>query len=723
MKFIQDNPYRLLGVYANSPIKERLANNNKLKAFLKVGKEATFPLDQIEYLPSLHRTEESIASAEAMLTLPKDQIKYAQFWFIKQSPLDVVAFNHLLTGEMNKAVAIWEKKDYTSSLQNRMVCALIRLNLEEAINCATILYTSDEHLKEFVTSITGDESNYAIDDLIHTLLDTLCDEYGATQVLSLLKEASWKDYIGQRTIDPLIKNIEEEIEIAKKSRGKGCTVRLNAGRKLANATKQDLQTLKHLLSTDDIRYQMIADKLGLGILQCGIDYYNNSEAKDAAYHAIRLFQYALSIVVGDLAKNRCQENVRILQKIIANLPPEKICTEHAAIEKELHHFSKLPKSIEHAKELLRNCKSCLMTIKGEIGSNNAFYLKVSTNVINLALHNIIEEINEILESVSDKGIDRSAALRKKIWIIRAKLQEAWKAILIMDELDMEPEFRKNRYDENRASLKNLCKSVGINTYSFPAFTTGSATPEQPFKPIYNPYKPSSSKSTSAFTNTNKPSSKSKDEYATWGCLLIPVIIAVIALIMNVLSNYNSDCTSYNSTYNSETAYAVADSVASDSAVADEEDFTYEDFSTQEEKWLNQYKGHSLKTGATPYRSLYGPNSKIGDAGLKVKAPADCDVLVIIKRGEKVVKHAYIRASHSYSFTLRAGIYQPFFVFGNSWCPEKPSPNGQLGYFLEDVAISKDYPQEIEDFQELQYTLQKVSYGNFHAKDSNPLEAF
>lgn len=529
MKFIQNNPYRLLGVFSNSPIKERLANNNKLKAFLKVGKDAIFPLDQIEYLPSLHRTEENIASAEAMITLPKDQIKYAQFWFIKQSPLDVVAFNHLLTGEMNKAVAIWEKKDYTSSLQNRMVCALIRSNLEEAINCATILYTSDEHLKEFVTSITGDESNYAIDDLIHTLLDTLCDEYGATQVLSLLKEASWKDYVGQRTIDPLIKNIEAEIEIAKKSRGKGGSVRLNAGRKLANATKQDLQTLKHLLSTDDIRYQMIADKLGLEILQCGIDYYNGAEAKDAAFTAIRIQKYALNIVVGTMAKNRCQENVRILEMIIKNLPPEEVAIECNAIEEELRKYCELPDEIEHAVKLLNSCKPHLLSIRRKLGANNDFYLKISTKVANHALYNLIEEVNEAQKLLSNDEVDEAKALLT-ILFIRNKVEKAWEATLIIGELDLEADFKNNRYTKNLEALKGLCESLGVATK--PKTTPkSSSTPRE--APRTTPKSSSTPRTTPKLSSTPKdtpkttPPSTHREDNTDWNCMSYIIIILIV----------------------------------------------------------------------------------------------------------------------------------------------------------------------------------------------------
>ena len=90
MNILQNNPYRQLGVYSNSPTKERLANHNRMKAFLKVGKSVFFPLDVPQYLSSINRTEASAADAEAKLTLPKDQILHAQFWFIQVSQVNKI---------------------------------------------------------------------------------------------------------------------------------------------------------------------------------------------------------------------------------------------------------------------------------------------------------------------------------------------------------------------------------------------------------------------------------------------------------------------------------------------------------------------------------------------------------------------------------------------------------------------------------------------------------
>lgn len=542
MKIIQNNPYRLLGVYSNSPLKERLSNNNKLKAFLKVGKEASFPLDCIKLLPHLHRTEESVSSAEAMLTLPADQIKYAQFWFIKQSPLDEVAFNHLLNGETEKALSIWAKKDYVSSLQNRSVCALMQSDVAEALCCLTRLYNSDEYLREFVIAVTGDDSNYSQELLTHSLLDTLCEEFDVYEILPSLSDTSWKEYVGQRTVTPLIQSIEEEIALAKKTKGEGCTVRLNAGNKLKNDTRENLQTLKQLLPVDDIRYQMIADKLGIEILQCGIDYYNGSDATDAARNAMILQKYALSIVVGKLAKDRCQENVNILQKIIDNLPPSEVFMEDRAIHEELRKYCLLPDKICHAVTLLNNTKPHIQSIKRKLGVSNAYYLKISTQIVGNALSNVIAEVNEaqsIFSADKDDPNDTLAAILG-ITHLKSVLKEAWKATRIMDDFDMEVDYKCGRYSQNRSILKGLCEQLGFSTSTYtPSSSSSRPTQREPTSTARS-YASTTNRASAnrQTTSTNNYSSSSSNSSSNNGCLIAFIVWIVLGCIAGTICAAN-----------------------------------------------------------------------------------------------------------------------------------------------------------------------------------------
>lgn len=519
MKAIEDNPYRLLGVYANSPTKDRVANHNKLKAFLKVGKPMAFPLDLTQYLPPIDRTADSVAQADASLALPREQLKYAQFWFINVTPLDRVAFNHLFEGDMDGAVSIWQKKDNASSLQNRTICALMGENYAEAMRCAEQLYS--QYAGQFVSAVMGEGSSITCDGLAHDFLDTLCDEMDTGTLLSAVYDAEWREYIKAKSVKPLIDTLQAAIETAKSTRGKGITARYEAGVKLMNGTKDALRQLRTLLPPGDLQYQMTADKLGLEILQCGIDYFNGSDAADAARKAMRLQSYAMSIVVGKMAKDRCKENCDILQRIIDNLPPAEVYAEDRVIKEELRKFCQLPDKISHAVTLLNNTKPHLQSIKAKLGASNAYYLKTSTQVVGNALHNVIEEVNAAQRD--DDFIDGII----KIVRIKSALEAAWKATLLMDTFDMEQGFRTGRYNPNRATLKDMCEQMGI----FTASSSAKPTSNNP-RPPQRPNTPRETTTISTPRPTNPPSNRpSDDDEINWGCVFWVVVIAIIALII------------------------------------------------------------------------------------------------------------------------------------------------------------------------------------------------
>ena len=531
MNILQNNPYRQLGVYSNSPTKERLANHNRMKAFLKVGKSVSFPLDVPQYLSSINRTEASAADAEAKLTLPKDQILYAQFWFIKTTPLDEVAFNHLFAGEIENAEEIWQKRECLSALQNRIVCALIRNRYDSAIKCAEVLYGNTQYLNQFVSTIIGTGGNFDVSNLAFSFLDILCNEIGASKLLPFITNSSWKEHIGEKAVKPLVDSIQEAINIAQKTKGKGSNARLNAGETLRKNTRNAILQLKGFLSTKDLQYQIIADKLGLEILQCGIDYYNDSEEPDAAHKAMSLQKYAKSIVVGQMAKDRCKENVDILQKIIDNLPPAAVFEEDRAIHEELRKYCLLPDKICHAITLLNNTKSHLQSIRRILGVSNSYYLKISTKVVGNALSNVIEEVNEAQSILNVDKDDPNAKLTAFLGITHLKsvLEEAWKATKIMDGFDMEADYKSGRYSENRSILRDLCNKLGVSTSSCSSKSVSRSPAVQ--RPSATRSNSPSSNRTYANTTSSSKSSSSSDN----GCLLGIVFMIIGAAILGTIT--------------------------------------------------------------------------------------------------------------------------------------------------------------------------------------------
>lgn len=441
MNVLKNNPYRLLGVYTNSPTKERLANHNRMKAFLKVGKSVSFSLDLPQYLQPINRTDTLVADADAKLALPKDQMFYALFWFIKTTPLDDIAFNHLIAGERSKAEEIWQKKETLSSLQNRIVCALMCDDYKQALSCAETLYANMEYVNQFVSAVIGTGGNVSVTDLPFTFLDALCEEIDVQKILPHIENSIWKEHISGKAINPLIDTIQNAIAIANKSRGKGSLARLEAGEVLMKSTKATLQQLMSLLPKTDLQYQTIADKLGFEILQCGIDYFNEADEADTAHKAMKLQKYAMGIVVGQMAKDRCKENVDTLQKIIDNLPPSEVYSEDRAIHEELRKYCLLPDKICHAVTLLNNTRPHLQAIKRKLGVSNGYYLKISSQVVGNALSNAIAEVN--------------ASNNNDI------LKSAWELTLFMDTFDLEVSFKEKTYKKNREILKQMCEERGL----------------------------------------------------------------------------------------------------------------------------------------------------------------------------------------------------------------------------------------------------------------------
>ncbi len=80
---------------------------------------------------------------------------------------------------------------------------------------------------------------------------------------------------------------------------------------------------------------------------------------------------------------------------------------------------------------------------------------------------------------------------------------------------------------------------------------------------------------------------------------------------------------------------------------------------------SKYINNSLSTGATPYAKYYGSNKKCeyGDCSQIKVVTSNSDVLVTIKEDDKVVRHAYIKANDSYTFSFPNGKYQVFLYYG------------------------------------------------------------
>lgn len=470
LRAIINNPYRILGVYSNSPKKELIANKGKMQAFLRVKKSMPFPLDLRGILPEVYRTQETVDMADSELVLSAERIKHAQFWFINKTPIDDIAFNHLTSGNIESAINLWKKTTNMSSLQNLFVCSLIKENYTLAIaNYAIPLYNT--YAESFV-SLIDENTSISVSELVRTIVDTLSDNgVDIDRISSYITDTIWKTHIEEKRVNPLIVQLESYISDVISTKGKGANARLSAGNKLKIASKPQLTTLKSILPLDDTRYQIIADKVSQEVLQCSIDYYNDTSDIDSPAKALPLCEYAKSIAMGSAAKQRCVENYDVIKRAFDNMPPMEVVSEAKEIDALFEWYRKQAHTSANGLELLKKARKPLISMKEKIGNNHKYYLETSSALGSAALSNVIDEVNEAQKDDEPNPLDdlfgnssyrlysnifgEQERRRQKAYRLKAALANAWKTIVHIDLLDTTEKFKKNRYQPNRKTLYSI----------------------------------------------------------------------------------------------------------------------------------------------------------------------------------------------------------------------------------------------------------------------------
>lgn len=498
VNIISYNPFRILGVYSNAKQSDIVRNFSKMKAYLTVGKDMRFPVDLDFLLGPLERTMESVQKAQSDINLSKDKIRYALFWFCKGNPIDEVALNNLANQDIEKAEEILGKRTTYSSLINMAVIALVQGRYADAVNCYSQVVHKESNRTRFVTEVCGDTFQISEDELMHFVIDEMLNVVKPVTLLNALSSQSDKSYASEKALSNPLAKINSEIAKAKSVPVSDAVASLKMGRALIRNTKSSLSTIKTLAGESSIQYQSVADNLAKQILQCGINYYNNTNDDNVIETALELQQYALSIAVGKLVKDRCRQNVDILLQKKEQAAYEK---DLAAIAVQFKTFQSAAPSISTVKSFVQKCKPHLEILKQELGATNELYLKVSSAVANNALGMLINVVNSAQSGSSVTYGITSGSLANTI-------DAAISAMSLIGSLDMTSQERSH-FNQNNSTLKNIKTQLSAITRTI-----------------------SSSRPSSSYTPSSSSSSSSDD--TNWGCI-IPIIIVVVIGIISAIA--------------------------------------------------------------------------------------------------------------------------------------------------------------------------------------------
>ena len=691
-KSIAENPYRILGVYADSPLKERTANASKLKAFLKVGKSLSFPTDFSAILPAPTRTPESVAAAEAALALPADRLRRAQFWFLNANPTDGAAFVHLRDGNVNGATEIWRKTSGASAVQNRMICSLVRGNLRAALADAELLYGNDFRLAQWVETVAPGTANANLRELKGDFSDALCRDAGTSAVIAALpKNSALRSRICEQAGAPIADEIYVCINRAKSDGKGGAAQALAAGRQLIATAGPLIAQLREIRGEDSTEYRTTADRLGLTVLQCAIEYYNNSDDPDAARNALELMKFAQATVAGTMARERCDENMRILQKNMAALPPPAVSAEASAINASLRKFAALAETFENAHALIAETQPKLKAICAKLGSTDKFYLKISTQVAELALDCVIASVNRAQDKKQHPFLSERDFFSLLGRSLPSVLRKAWEIIRILDAFHMEAEFARKRYTPNRKTLEQMCREFGIDTA--PRRTVSAKPTPQPQK-----HGPAKQKSAPPPAPTKTLSARGRCGWAIVAFLAI--VVAPLYFIATCAEDSGSAADNYSQSRNSPRENPPAPAVVPRSREnSSSSGASGNNHSTSQKKSSPQTAapassgtvsaksaGTASKSagtvsaaksaadanvkrpasGAKPYFSYYDETGGRNYLAIKTHGSDDFAVIAQNHSSGKVVNHVYIHGGDEKRLYLPDGVYDIFVYSGHDW---------------------------------------------------------
>jgi hypothetical protein len=473
MKLIQDNPYRIAGILANSSERDLQRQKSKITKYASIGKQVDSELD-LPLFGNVDRSESSITKAFSGIEQNQDKVSHSLFWFLNANKFDEIAIKHLIVGEKEKAIEQWEKvtegKEVTSKnfscFNNIGTLKLLgesKEEIKEGIE-AKIKLIESPSFEEFVHTVA--DQTYTIDNqkqaerFVDDILKQFNGKYTSAETLKLFSNCNGttQKYLSQKFTEGPLHKIENQIENTKNKRKSNKSGAYELGLKLFVNCKDDLASLKSLLGTSDLKYKMIADNLAKEVMQCGIDYFQEwKESINPSEEGLKLLKYAHSIAIGSQTRDRIKENIDGIEEF-AKIAPVK--TELDFVTQKLARFQNISDTVSNAKDLIISCKPKLLSMKKVLGADNEIYLNISSAVVGNAQGMLVTAVNEAQENIGSDMFQRILGISS----LKKIVEEALEVSFMFRKFDLNYEL-KNHCNQNLKALKGLAEQLDISTLS------------------------------------------------------------------------------------------------------------------------------------------------------------------------------------------------------------------------------------------------------------------
>ena len=297
LNVVVNNAFRLIGTPVNVKVKERLANLSKIKAYSRIGKELTFPLDLAKNLKKPNRTLDTVQQAISLLNTPNEFLKYSLFWIYTITPEQQQAAEFLAKGDLKSAEKIYRPCSDFASIISYSTSLFIAKRDNQAIKILT-KFTANDKLKDeftsFVSELNGQPIELTTEELLGLQLDALLDSYQPYDLLKIYTSINKSDkipfynnietIINEKNAKKLLKKIESAIKSMETLINLDLAKAFHTCDKLIETCRVDLRYLEKSMG-DTTEFRNAGDNLAKCILRCSTAYHNKSE--DPSFNSIK----------------------------------------------------------------------------------------------------------------------------------------------------------------------------------------------------------------------------------------------------------------------------------------------------------------------------------------------------------------------------------------------------------------------------------------------------
>lgn len=446
MNAIAHNPYRILGMFANDPLRTETANIARIRAFNKVGKECSFDSDFSDIFGIIDRSEEALERAITLLSSDEDRDFYSSLWIHRLQTLDTAAKAPV------DIIRSGLGGDSKACIVNVIVGAFYADNIELASEYIIRLFECDdapaESTKErFLVELeNGYKDEYEWPPFVWwSRLRDICNrEEGHDKTLEFISKVYNKE-----SINYLCQISESE------SLGKDCKgyMSIASAHNLAKPVVEVIkETSNQQTKQPNAEAQIVLSKYAKAVLAACKKYYKDTrfwEAKPVE-KLLELLREVYRLSYSSKVKDECTAFGKEVKKDLQFLAPPQVSTFSTTIRKEIETFCNKPNETRWSLQLLRNCVSPLIEIKTILGADNPYYRRISTQIADNALYASEAEIDSAERKLNNPRNDKVLALTN----LTNALGQATQLCVDLSVLDLEDDFRTTKVVKFKDKIGN-----------------------------------------------------------------------------------------------------------------------------------------------------------------------------------------------------------------------------------------------------------------------------